>query len=235
MQARTLLAIALVATLTTLPAEGHARGHARSVEPAPRGIGEQLRYIGRDQATGMPAPVDDRFIAEVEQAVERYGKDERQPVPAPLVEDVDIAGLVVPALGVEAPVRRYGLDRFGRLDVPQDTRTVGWNPGFTALPGNDDETFFAAHFEYLGVPGVFFRLATLSPGDMVTVALSDGSSYRYRVTSTTDYPLGAIDMGAILFGREGREGITLMTCSGPANEGEYAFRTVVLAERAGGP
>ncbi len=226
-------ALAILAASAMGPAEGGEAAPANA-GATPRGIGEQLRYIGRDQLTGMPAPVDDRFIAAVERAVERYGKDESPSVPPPPAEGVDVASVAIPALGVNATVRRFGIDRFGRLDVPQDSRTVGWNPAFTDLPGKGGETFFAAHFEYGGVPGVFFRLSTLAAGDAVTVALSDGSSYVYRVTSTVDYPLGVIDMGALLFGREGVEGITLMTCSGPANEGEYPLRTVVLAERVPG-
>ena len=64
------------------------------------------------------------------------------------------------------------------------------------------------------------------------MSLTDGSAHVYRVTSVIEYALGTIDMGALLKGREGFESITLMTCSGPPNEGEYAFRTVVLAVRA---
>ena len=60
---------------------------------------------------------------------------------------------------------------------------------------------------------------------------TDGSTHSYRVSSTVDYNLAAIDMGAILHGREGRESITLMTCSGPPNADGYPERTVVLAER----
>ena len=47
------------------------------------GFGEQLRYIGRDGATGLPARVNDTFIAETEKAVERYGQDATEPVPPP--------------------------------------------------------------------------------------------------------------------------------------------------------
>jgi len=144
-----------------------------------------------------------------------------------------VAALAIPAIGIDgAPVRRFGLDAYGRLDVPQDTVTVGWTPAYTSLPGTGGSTFFAAHFEYRGRPGVFARLAALRPGDRVEVTLSDGSVHSYRVVSVVDYALAAIDMGAILRGLEGRESVVLMTCSGPANEGEYAFRTVVLAERA---
>ncbi len=194
-------------------------------------MAELLRHVGRDPYTGMPAPINERFIAEHEIAVERYGKDEQPPEPPPPAASLDIRALIVPRLGLAAPVARFGLDRFGRLDVPQDSTTVGWNPAYSTMPGQDGATFMAAHFQYGGVPGVFNRLAAMQPGDEVGLELSDGSRHRYRVTSTSDYALGAIDMGAILRGREGVESLTLMTCSGPADGGEFPLRTVVLAER----
>lgn len=204
---------------------------ARAEASAPAGILGQLRYIGRDTATGQPASVNDRFIAAVEHAVERYGKDEQQPVPPPAPGPVDVTRLVIPRLGVDAPVARLGLDAFGRLDVPQDTNTIGWNPAYNDLPGNGGATFFAAHFEYAGRPGVFNTISTLQPGDHVEVTLSDGSRQRYAVTSAVDYTIAQVDMGAVLFGREGTESITLMTCSGPPNADGYPMRTVVLATR----
>ncbi|MBE0609011.1 MAG: class F sortase [Dehalococcoidia bacterium] len=221
-----LMVLALALAWQALPVSGSQAARAT-------GLGAELRYVGRDPLTGMPARVDDRFIAEVERSIERYGKDPGEPVPAPPAGPVDIANLTVAGLSLlDAPVRRYGLDAFGRLDVPQDTSTIGWNPAYNSLPGEGGATFFAAHFEYAGRPGAFNRLSALAPGDEIEVALSDGTRHRYRVTSSIEYALGTIDMGALLHGREGRESITLMTCSGPANEGEYAFRTVVLAERA---
>jgi len=219
-----LLAFAvLVASVTAL-------GGASTAGEA-TGLAGQLRYIGRDATTGMPRSVDDSYIAAVEHGVERYGKDERQAIPPPPVSGLDVKTIAIPRLGVAAPVGRYGVDTFGRIDVPQDARTVGWNPGYVALPGTGGATFFAAHFEFGGTPGVFFRLSSLAAGDRVVVSLSDGSTVAYVVRSTVDYALGVIDMGALLKGREGVESITLMTCSGPPNEGDYAFRTVVLAER----
>lgn len=199
----------------------------------PPGFGEGLRYVGRDGLTGMPARVNDRFIAETERAIERYGLDAREPVPPPVPGPVDIAWLTVARLGISrAGVARYGLDAYGRLDVPQDTSTVGWNPAYCQLPGNGGATFLAAHVYFGGRPGIFARLSTLAGGDSLEIGLNDGAVHAYRVTSVVDYALAAIDMGAILRGREGIESVTLMTCSGPPNEGEYAFRTVVLAERA---
>ncbi len=227
-----VVVLAMAAAFVALPLSGGAE------EPAPvpaqtNGIAEQLHYIGRDYLTGMPATVSDRFIAQVERSVALYGIEESKPEPPPPLsaDDRTVTNLAVPAIGVtSAGVARFGLDRFGRLDVPQDNQTVGWNPAFTSIPGRGRSTFFAAHFEYRGVPGVFFRLSSLRSGAEVMVTLSDGSRRRYRVTSTVDYALGAIDMSALLQGREGVESLVLMTCSGPANEGNYPLRTVVLAE-----
>lgn len=204
---------------------------ARAEAATSAGMLGQLRYIGRDTATGQPASVNDRFIAAVEHAVERYGKDEQQPVPPPPPGPVDVARLAIPALGVDGPVARLGLDAYGRLDVPQDTSTIGWNPAYNDVPGTGGATFFAAHFEYGGRPGVFNKISTLQPGDLVAVTLSDGVVKRYAVTSAVDYTIAQVDMGAVLFGREGAESITLMTCSGPPNADGYPMRTVVLATR----
>lgn|GEM_PF-7074366 len=197
------------------------------------GFGEDLRYIGRDGRTGMPARIDDVFIYENERAIERYGQDARDPVPPPPPGPVDIASVSIAKLGLQdVRVGRYGVDAYGRLDVPQDTSTIGWNPAYCALPGAGGATFLAAHVSYQGRPGVFARLATLAAGDEVAISLTDGSRHSYRVTSVVDYALATIDMGALLRGREGFESITLMTCSGPPDEGEYPLRTVVLAVRA---
>ena len=199
----------------------------------PPSFGHDLRYVGRDGRTGLPTRIDDVFIDENERAIERYGQDAREPVPPPPPGPLDIASVTIPKLGLASvPVGRYGLDAFGRLDVPQDTSTIGWNPAYCSVPGEGGATFLAAHVNYQGRAGVFARLSTLAPGDEVTVAVTDGASHTYRVTSVVDYALGTIDMGALLRGREGFESITLMTCSGPPNEGEYPLRTVVLAVRA---
>lgn len=222
------LALALLAAAASFVAPVGANGQS-----APPSLGAELRYIGRDTVTGLPARVDDRFIAQVEEDVARYGLDEREPVPPPAPRGVEPVAISVAALGIDQPVMRLGLDAFGRLDVPQDAVTVGWHPAFSTLPGEGGTTFFAAHYEYGGVPGTFYELSALSPGDRIEVRMGDGSSATYEVASVLDYDLAVVDMGAILQGVEGVESVSLMTCSGPIREGNYQERTLVLAVRAG--
>jgi 3-oxoacyl-[acyl-carrier protein] reductase len=111
-----LIAVALVMGGGWLASQaGSARADGAGSPPS---LAEQLRYVGRDTATGMPAPVDDRFIAQVEHEISRYGKDAGEPVPPPPVSGTDVSWLTIPKLGVErAPVGRYGVDAYGRLDV----------------------------------------------------------------------------------------------------------------------
>ena len=109
---------------------------------------------------------------------------------------------------------------------------MAWHPAYSQVAGSGGATFLAAHFAWAGVAGVFNRLSIMQAGDEIRLTLASGVAVEYRATSTIDYPLTTIDMGAMLAGREGMESVTLMTCSGPPNEGEYPLRTVVLAVRA---
>ena len=222
----------LAASLFAPEASYHHALGAPGPAPFPASsLADQLRYTGRDGSTGLPNAISDRYIAEVQRTFDSYYVEDGEAIPPPPSTGIDIATLAIPSLGVEAKVMRLGLDRAGRLDVPQDAVTVGWNPGFTSLPGTGQATFLAAHYEYAGTPGVFFRLATMHPGEDVLVTRTDGAVARYVVQSAVDYPLDAIDTGAILRGLEGRESLALMTCSGPGDGGRYPLRTLVLAQR----
>ena len=92
-------------------------------------FGEHLRYVGRDGATGLPVRVNDRFIAETEKAIERYGQDAVEPVPPPAPGPVDIASVSIAKLGLSGTaVGPYGLGGFGRPGVPQDTTPIRPDP-----------------------------------------------------------------------------------------------------------
>lgn len=228
-----VVVVAALGVALWAPGSGPHRASGTAALPAfpAAALTDQLRYVGRDGATGLPNAISDRYIAAIERSYESYYVEDGDPVPPPALTGPGVAALHLPSLGVEAPVIPLGLDSAGRLDVPHDAETVGWNPAFTGTPGIGSASFLAAHYEYSGTPGVFYRLSELRPGDEVVVKRSDGAEVRYRVRSAVDYALESIDMGAILKGLEGRESLSLMTCSGPGDGGRYPLRTLVLAER----
>jgi sortase (surface protein transpeptidase) len=92
----------------------------------------------------------------------------------------------------------------------------------------------AAHVDYGGRPGAFFRLRELGIGDRVEVSMSDGSVVDLSVSdlSTVDKD----DLGATgVFDRRGSPRIALITCGGAFDRSRrsYEDNVVALAEPLG--
>jgi Sortase domain len=76
---------------------------------------------------------------------------------------------------------------------------------------------------------VFFRLRELGPGDLVSVGFTDGSRSTFRVVARRSFPKSALP--AMLFERDGRPVLTLVTCGGAFDETtrSYSDNVVVFA------
>jgi len=78
--------------------------------------------------------------------------------------------LRIDALGIEAPVGAYGVDRLGRMDVPDNVTEVGWYK-YGPAPGEPGSAVLAAHVDLAGPGrGLFFDLDELQPGELVVVS-----------------------------------------------------------------
>jgi LPXTG-site transpeptidase (sortase) family protein len=140
--------------------------------------------------------------------------------------------LVIPSIGVDAPVLEKGLGPDLVMEAPDDAWTVAWY-GFTALPGGGGNAVLSGHVDYAGVgPAVFWDLRRLAAGDVVEVMADDGTAYRYRVTQVDVFGSTSIPMDQVL-AQTGADMVTIITCAGtfdPATR-EYDQRLVVRAER----
>ena len=83
--------------------------------------------------------------------------------------------LVIPALGVDAPIAAIATDAAGALVPPDQHRDRGLVRRGSAARRHGTGPARAAHVDSRAGPGVFFRLRDLRAGDRVDVVRADGS------------------------------------------------------------
>jgi sortase (surface protein transpeptidase) len=139
--------------------------------------------------------------------------------------------LEIPAISVNAPVTRLGLNPDGTVQVPplSDHNLAGWYDRSVA-PGQDGASVILGHVDsYTGV-SVFFSLKDLRPGDRITVIRADGSAAVFSVdgvqrAAKTGFPTTAV------YGSVPYPALRLVTCGGPFDSatGQYLDNIVVYA------
>lgn len=152
------------------------------------------------------------------------------------IEDIEEAArrrpsrLRIAALGIDAAVVALGVAPTGAMDVPSDADTVAWYE-YGPDPGAPGSAVLAAHVDYNGRKGVFFRLGDLRAGDVVIVDFADGGSRTFVVQERASVAKEALPADE-LFRREGRPVLTLITCGGDFNPATRSYRNNVIVRAA---
>jgi sortase (surface protein transpeptidase) len=144
---------------------------------------------------------------------------------------VTISRLVVPIIGVDAPVEVKGLDARNAMQTPDEPFDVAWYD-FSALPGSVGNAVFAGHVDHRDTgPAIFWDLGTLTTGDVIAVYLADGRRIEYQVTAVATFDTYDAPVHDII-GPTTTPAITLITCAGTYDAGvqQYDQRLVVRAE-----
>lgn len=144
-----------------------------------------------------------------------------------------IVRLVIPAIGVDAPIVPVGLASDKYLAVPTQNpwTTVGWYQ-YGPLPGEQGSAVIDGHLDRPGaVPAVFWNLHELQVGDIIMVIDASGKTWRFRVTATHKYAPDAAPLNEI-FGNGSGAHLNLITCSGQwiAAQHQTTLRLVVYAD-----
>jgi sortase (surface protein transpeptidase) len=147
--------------------------------------------------------------------------------PAPPAAAATPARLLIPGIGVDAPIEQVGLTSNGDLATPADVRGVGLYRG-SSLPGRPGSAVVDGHLDWYGGPAVFAELGRLRPGDPLQVTYDDGSVAAFRVASLATRPASGRPP-AELFRRTGPPQLVLLTCAGPWQGAGYRDRLVVIA------
>lgn len=136
----------------------------------------------------------------------------------------------IPAVQVDAPVTRVGLDSEGWVDAPppQDRNLAGWYEGSPA-PGTRGTTVIDGHVDNERGPAVFYTLGSLGQGQHIEVDRQDGRTavftvYGIEVVGKNGFP------AARVYGPKGAPELRVITCGGGfSKKGGYDGNVVVFA------
>jgi LPXTG-site transpeptidase (sortase) family protein len=184
--------------------------------------------IGSPLPTRVPPTLAPRSTSSAEPEPTSTPKPQGDPRLAAL----DISRVVIPGIGVDAPIIVLGLLPDKTMDSPDGPEEVAWYT-FSAKPGQIGNVVLSGHLDYIDYgAAVFWRLNELRPGDEVQLILEDGTEVKYLVESVQEYDEATAPVQDIV-GPTANESITLITCSGsfdPSNL-HYNRRLVVRGAR----
>lgn len=140
--------------------------------------------------------------------------------------------MLIPAIGVDAPISVKGVDPDGQMEAPNGPWDISWYD-FTARPGFGSNAVFSGHVDYYEIgPAVLWNLKDVVENDLVEVRLTDGTVYRYQVFAMESVDAEMPDIAKIVGSTE-EEIVTLITCIGTFDpiKGSYDQRLIVRAQR----
>ena len=135
----------------------------------------------------------------------------------------------IPKIHVTSSLDRLGRAADGTVEVPSDWQVAGWYaPG--PRPGDPGSAVILGHVDSKSGPAVFYRLRELDRGDEIRVARADGSTVRFIVERTQQYPKDRFPTDEVYYPTL-TPALRLMTCGGAFDPtaGHYRSNIIVFA------
>ena len=142
--------------------------------------------------------------------------------------------LMMPTLGIKAPIKPIEVSPEGALDPPRNARDIGWWQR-SARPGAQrGQTVLTGHTVHTG-GGSMDRLGKLRPGQKVRISTPKGPMV-YRTTRVVTWSKTELSRRAMdIFGQKRRTNrLVMITCT-DWNGSSYDSNVVVFAEPLGKP
>lgn len=138
--------------------------------------------------------------------------------------------LTIQKLGIDANVLPMGILKDGSLEAPKTAWDVGWYDQ-SALPGSGGNALLIdGHVnDALNAPGIFYKINSLRPGDMMQIQRGDDQLFAYHVVKVDQKPIEQVDMAGMLHSIEpGKEGLNLITCGGDYDYSRQTYNDRIL-------
>jgi Sortase domain len=147
--------------------------------------------------------------------------------PADPLPDAPMAApvrLVVPDVGIDAPVDPVGVTPDGLLQLPDDVHRVGWYRS-GPVPGQPQgSAVLAGHVDSWNQGlGALSRLPSVEPGQQIAVTDAAGQLTRWQVVTRQLVVKQQLPLPE-LFTRSGPPRLVLLTCGGPFDERLRSYR-----------
>lgn len=150
-----------------------------------------------------------------------------EPLDEPITDDQRPVQVVVPEIGVDAPVTLLGIRSDRKLEVPATAHETGWWSG-GAVPGTPGPAVIAGHVNLGDEEGVFSHLGNLRPDDEVRVTLDAGQVLRYRIDRVERHAKDAFPTDDV-YGKTSESELRLVTCGGSFDPSSRHYLDNVIA------
>ena len=135
--------------------------------------------------------------------------------------------LRIPALHVDGPLQRLGIEADGTVAVPDRPDIAGWyEPG--PRPGQPGPAVILGHVDSRTGPGIFVDLTRMRRGAVVHVDRADGSTVTFRVTEVSRV-LKARFPTDLVYAPTLQPTLRLVTCGGSFDKTRRSYRDNVIA------
>ncbi|MFI5755886.1 class F sortase [Streptomyces sp. NPDC051569] len=140
--------------------------------------------------------------------------------------------ITIARIGLDHGLTGIRVQQDGHLAVPDDPDRVGWwSDG--PRPGDPGAAILVGHVDSATGPAAFYGLASLRPGDAITVHRRDGSRVTFTVRALRQYEKDAFPDDQV-YATSGPPVLRLITCGGTYDRerGGYRDNVVVYATLA---
>jgi hypothetical protein len=129
--------------------------------------------------------------------------------------------LSIPAIGLSDRLSELGLNKDGTVQVPTKWAVPGWYR-LGPSPGQVGSAVILGHVDSVHGPAAFYRLASLRPGNKVSVTLADGRTVRFKVIGLRMY-LKSKFPDHLVYGTRPYSALQLVTCGGTFDSGSHHY------------